>query len=559
MTSLLLASTLFVGLAAPVAKVDLTVDVRNGEVLRGERQFRVTVASTHPVTQVEFYVGADLRDNDTSTPYEFRLDTLTEDDGELKLRFRAYTTEGETGERVITVRVDNGLAKGVDHHVAEGLEHIRESRWNEAITSGRIALKIDPQSSAARIVMARANLGRNVLDMAQKFAEDAMREEETVDGLNLLSAIHLQRAFATVGRGAERADVLATVRNAYNAAVDSRRKALDKTLDAMPEPTRETLIPYADAAIRAGRYSLAISTLQPEFERDTRRAEIANRLAFAQMRAGRVPDASRTMTVHRREGELDAYGYALLAVVEADQNRVAQSDDAMREALLTDANHLGVQTAQAYIALRRNRTQTLQQLSTSLARDHGQRSDVNFFLMAVLNRLGQYQDARRAFERAVLAEPTNFDAYIEHGNESITIALTRQLDPKDFQHQVATAQVMYEAALRARPSSPQALAGVAIAHLFQNNPAEAAKMARAAIAASPTYAAGHYTLAAALQAQARATTGDNTRLRTEATAANRRAGELDRLALEGRTVPDAATAFRYFDTGGRTPVMSAPQ
>ena len=34
---------------------------------------------------VEFYVGNDLRESDTSTPYEFKLDTLTEPDGDLKV------------------------------------------------------------------------------------------------------------------------------------------------------------------------------------------------------------------------------------------------------------------------------------------------------------------------------------------------------------------------------------------------------------------------------------------------------------------------------------------
>ena len=49
-------------------KAVLTVNAKEGETLTGERTFRVTVQSSAPVTQVEFYVGEDLRDSDTSTP-----------------------------------------------------------------------------------------------------------------------------------------------------------------------------------------------------------------------------------------------------------------------------------------------------------------------------------------------------------------------------------------------------------------------------------------------------------------------------------------------------------
>ncbi len=76
-TAFVLATALLLG--SP--KVEINVNTEEGQSLSGVHVFRLTVTSDHPVSQVEFYVGSDLRETDTSTPYEFMLDTLTEKDG----------------------------------------------------------------------------------------------------------------------------------------------------------------------------------------------------------------------------------------------------------------------------------------------------------------------------------------------------------------------------------------------------------------------------------------------------------------------------------------------
>ena len=82
-----------------IAPVEISVNINQGEILSGERAFKVSVSADDPVTKVEFYVGGDLRDNDTSTPYEFKLDTLAEPDGDLKIKFSAYTSQGTSGTK----------------------------------------------------------------------------------------------------------------------------------------------------------------------------------------------------------------------------------------------------------------------------------------------------------------------------------------------------------------------------------------------------------------------------------------------------------------------------
>ena len=141
MTASLIAMAVL-GLAQAGAPV-LNLDVKDRDAVSGERKFRVLVESKSPISQVEFYVGSDLRDTDTSTPYEFKIDTLEMDDGDVKLTFAAYTSDGKSTKKAVTVKVDNGVSKGAAFHIQQAEELLRNSKWDEAITAGRIALKAE--------------------------------------------------------------------------------------------------------------------------------------------------------------------------------------------------------------------------------------------------------------------------------------------------------------------------------------------------------------------------------------------------------------------------------
>ncbi|MEZ5162384.1 MAG: Ig-like domain-containing protein [Fimbriimonadaceae bacterium] len=56
----------------------MTTNLTDGQAIAGTFQFEVRVQSEALVTNVEFYVGDDLRSTDSSTPYNFMLDTLEE-------------------------------------------------------------------------------------------------------------------------------------------------------------------------------------------------------------------------------------------------------------------------------------------------------------------------------------------------------------------------------------------------------------------------------------------------------------------------------------------------
>lgn len=537
------------GLSAPATEI--TINATEGEIVAGERTFRVTVKSDTPVLQVEFYVGEDLRENDTSTPYEFKVDTLGFDDGDLRLGFVAHTQEGNPVRKNLRVSVDNGLSKGADFHVDRARDLVSNSKWDDAIQAARIALKVKSGYAPARMAMARAYFGKGVLDSAQRYVEDVLAATpDNAEALELHSVVLLQQAFNTYNRGGDRNQTIGVIQRALKAAVESRRKNLDAGLERMLPITDANRVRYSDEAIKAGRYSAAIGALAPALRADNRDNALANRVAYAQIRAGRFADAKTTLGDVVKFGALDAYGYALMAVIESHGGSPSGSDDAMREAILSDAEDLGVRTAQAYIALRRNNAPVLARLAADLARDQGGRSEVNFYLTALSHKLNRYEDSRRFFERAVMSEPTNYDMYIERANESMTIAESSTLPATDKELELRMARVLFETALECKGDSYEALTGLALVSLRQGRTDEAVRMARAATGAGPSYPAGHFTLSAALAAAGNA---------SDAAAAVTRAGKLDVPNLDGRGVPTTDMAWRYFTQLGRTPLLAAPK
>jgi tetratricopeptide (TPR) repeat protein len=613
----LLATAILALLSPQKGTVQVKVNAQNGATITGERTFRVTVQANNPVTGVEFYVGNELRDKDTSTPYEFTIDSLGEQDGNLKLRFKAFTTEGESGEAAVTVKIDNGTSKGLDFHLKAGEEALQESKYDLAVTSGRIALRIDPKSNAARVIVARGYLGKGAYDKAQKFAEDAATEDPNNQAAaDLLSTIKLRQAFNTMSRDTDRKETLATIREALKSAVETRRKYVDSQFDKLGTPDEASVIPYSDAALAAGRYSAALNVLEPVFKKDNRRTDVANRIAFAEMRLGRYADALNTLNELKKYGQPDAYSYAALAVLFAEAGDPDGSDAALKDALISGPDDPAVLSAQAYLALkfvrhtlvgkttlllnyddiggsdvnaRAESRKTMRSALDQLEKASGQRSTVSFFASALNNKLEEFGRGTTYFERAVLDDPLNVDAYVEQGNRSLGTALNGKPSPDELDQRLGAARAYYEAALAARPDSAQALAGLSLVSSMEKKYDEGIRWGEAATAAGPSYAAGYVVLGTAynLAAAAKRAEADAIRKQSNAggtTNAERQANELKarqveaqgstyaRLArevpakatkldprLEGYELTRAVAGWRYLYTGGRVPTLPQPK
>lgn len=533
-----------------LADVRVEVDVATGATIAGETKFTVLVRSDELVTSVEFYVGDDLRDSDESTPYEFVLDTIAEDEGPIQVRFLAFTDKGTRAEKKLSLIIDNGIAKGVDFHVARGEELLTDSQWDDALDAGRVALKCKAGHSGALALMARAYFGKGVLASAQKFAEDAVdADPENADAQNLLAGIQLQRSFATFTRGGEKDDTLAIIKQALTKAVETRQRVLQSRLDRFTPTTDENERQYVDAALDAARYALAIRQLDRMFRRNTADAAVANRYVYALARAGRFREALATSEINEKAGGIDATGWALKAVLLEMRGQTDAALQAEREASLAGGSSLAVQSARAFLALLRGRSPVLAEIAKSMAEQAGANSEVLFYDSVVNFQLGEIEASRRSFEQGMLAEPTNYDLLIERANQSISVAARSGISDEDQMYQLKVAGTMLEAALVAKPESFEALTGLSLVRLFENKFREAATLAEAAIRAGAEYAAAQYALAAALNRL------DDPARASRAVVA---AGKLDAANLDGASIPTPLVAWQYYRRWGRVPLLPLP-
>lgn len=561
------------------------IEVKGGEALTGEVTFVVKPVTTNPIQAIELYVGDDLRETDGSTPYEFKLDTLAEEDGNIKLRFKGFTSEGENAEKVLTLNIDNGVSLGADAHVEKGNALIAESKYDEAITEGRIALKADKDSKPARLLLGRANFAKGAYDKAQKYAEDVLEvDKKNREARELLISLNVQRAFAATSKAtADRRETVDTIKKSLMTAAKMRSTIREEDLDAMKKDPNS--IEFLDAAIKARRYALVVDTLEKTIPNQYKRTDIVNRLIFSYLMLSRVNQADGLLKNLKKFGEYDAYSYALLAVNQAELGDDNGSDEAIKEAILNSPDSLGVKTAQAYIAIKRDRAKALADAASSLLRENEGRSEAFYFAAALANKLNQINKGRANFEKAIKADAADHDMYVEQGNEAISLALTPNLPSADKDYQFEFAKAMYSTALECRPSSGQALAGIGIASMYQKRFDEAVKFTEAATKASSNYAAGFYAYAAALaakdgelaksytavvNAQSKDPGNDSYRKQRAAIEALRpallktrteamlRAEGLDARNLKGRSTPTTDNVFKYFNTTGRTPVISTP-
>ncbi len=521
--------------------------VKSGDAISGEIQFRAVVQTDHPIQAVEFYVGDDLRESDSSTPYEFKLDTLGEEDGTIKVRFKAFTSEGQNAEKVLNLTIDNGISKGADYHVNKGMEYFTNGKFDDAITEGRIAQKADKNSLGARLLLANANLRKGSYDKAQKFAEDALEvDKNNRQAKEIIISLKVVQAFNAVSRTNEdRRDVIDSIRKGLSEAIKFRTSLLEGEVERLSGNKLSN--EYLDAAIRARRYSLVIDSVAPALKGSYKNNDFNNRLAYAYLMTNQVSKADELLRNVKKFGEYDGYTFALAAVVSVENGNDTMADDMIKEALLNAPDSLGLRTAQAYIALKRDKPRSLADAANSLVRDNDSRSEAYYFAAALSNRLKNVEVGRKYFEKAIRADAIDHDMYIEQGNEAIALGLTPGLNSKDKDYAFEYARALYDLALQCRPSSGQALAAVALVDIFQHKYKEAESYGEAATKAAPDYAAAWYLYAAALSVR-----------QQDARAALAKASALDARNLQGRAMPDANLAFRYFNTTGRTPVLSPP-
>lgn len=547
-----LLSSLLAAVLAATAFADIKINssIKNGDKLTGVVEIRVTVVSDSPINQVEFYVNDELRSTDTSTPYTFTIDTVLEKEGPLTLEIAAFAANGDSKRIKLNLLVDNEVGKGAKYHTDNAIKFLQVSKFDEAIRACRIALKANENYVPAKITMARAFLGKGILDEAEKWAEDAYLSEESVDTAELLSGIHVERAFRTISISGEKGDALKIIATSLKNAVIYKRKANELRLKALGKLTEENRLAMVDLYIANNEYSAARRLLREKWNDFKPDNAIGNRLVFVEMRSGRMKEAWEILKALETRGTPDEVTYALFAAGYAYYRNYDKASEALRNAVLAGTESPIVTTAAAYLAVRKGDLNAIGSQINDMLRKNITDPEVYFYLSVLQYYNGNYAESRENFKKTVIQNPLLFDAYIQRGYEALASALAKGVEAKDKEILLEQARVYMEIALEAKPDAAEALNGLAIMNMFLNKNEEALRYAEAATRAGGQYPWTWFTYSAAL---------DLNKKSVEAQNAVDKAGELDFVVLKGRAIPSKEEAWIYTFRNGRIPTLIAPK
>lgn len=533
-----------------MADIQVTTSIKDGDRLSGVVEVRVTVRSESQVNVVEFYVDGDLRGTDSSTPYVFMLDTVLEKEGPMVMEIHVYTAKGEDKKIKLNLVVDNDIKKGAAYHTENAIKFMQISKFDDAIRACRIALKADEDYVPAKLTMARAFLGKNVYDEAQKWAEDAFITEESVESAELLSTINADQAFSVLSMSGERGDALKEILNRLKNAVTYKKTAHNLRIKALGAVTDANRLQVVDVHIRNNDYGAARRLLREKWNELQPELSIGNRLLFVEMRSGRMKEAMEVGAAIEKHGAPDEVTYALMSGLHAFYRQYDKASEYLRNAILAGQESPTTITAAAYIAFRRNDTNAMNSQVQELLRRNIAEPETFFYLSTLQFYAGDFMASRDNFRKAVKQNPLLFDSFIQRAFEAMALSQRPNVSAEEKDVFMMQAKGYMEIALTARPESSEALNGLAIIYLLQKDYDQALRNAEAAVRAGPQYPWTWFTYSAALDAK---------RMTVDAQKAVDTAGSLDTVVLKGRAIPTVQETWSYTVTNGRIPTLYPPK
>lgn len=543
---ILAVATLF--LISRPGEIKINPNVKEGDAIAGTFTVVVTCQADKTITQVEFYLDDNLINSDSSTPYECKIDTLAEKEGEHVIAVAAYSTDGSSKTAKVKIKIDNKLDLGAKHHTELGEAALREKKYDEAIAAGRVALKAEAKYVPALIVLGRAYIGLSVFDEAQKYIEDATdKEPDNRFAWDMLSQLHVRKALEIRANPGDASKAETDEKNAFMAAVDATRKSLELQLKSLGKPTAENRAQRYGLLLLLGDLSGARDAYKEVVEAELDNADAVNKLMYVHVRRGELAEAQKLFDRLSRKGTADSTSYAIAATLASLTGDDTKADERIQQAIKLDRTNVVVKLAQAFVTVDRNKLSSVRALAGDLATSDFVDPEVQYYLGRIDYELREFEGSRAAYENALLQNPMMPEVYVSRGLELLKQAQGKSGAEKD--RPIRLAQNFFDIALKCKAELPDALLGKGLALAMTGKKADAHKLATAAQAVGGQNAWVNY-VASGLQAYAGSS---DLASRSMTKAMKQNPG-----AIRITAIPSVPEAFRFMTRFGRTPVLGRP-
>jgi tetratricopeptide (TPR) repeat protein len=324
-TAVLILSLLLPRLPAPVLSVNIKDNALVGDIVT----VTAMASSEAGITRVEFSVDDQLKATAMKRPYEYKWDTIDEEEGRHTLIIAAFDTDGKTATKRIKLEVDNGLSMGVKPHADKALAGFRKADFETAFLEGRKAYRIKNSDPDAIRAMAAGVGGRGDINRAIDLLEKPQNINNQVigdpkifpladkDSLEVRGYFHLRRAALAADKGAS--PELATV-------FDLGRRSMAihalETKAAHPTPYKTAVeqIIVGDALFAQGAFEAALEAYRagPAPPKDT---SSINHQALALIMMDRLVEAETILQEQITSGKANDATHAIMGAIYLHQHK----------------------------------------------------------------------------------------------------------------------------------------------------------------------------------------------------------------------------------------------
>jgi tetratricopeptide (TPR) repeat protein len=389
-------------LAQPKSDATITVNLDDGATIKGIVKVVARVQSEKLVERVEFQVDGALREVDDSTPYEYEWDTVTDTEGERRLKIVAFLEGNRSVAKEMRLVIDNGVGQGAPYHYEQARAAFADGKFDDALYHTRVALKADSTHRESRVLQIQTllRLGR------------AAEADESVEDLARLYPDTLETQELRVAASLRRAKSARNERELLRNALDAQHKINQMRLKTLGDArTPDAIVARTLLLIPEGQASVSINDLLQLTEREPSNPRYLNLLAYAYLNAGRLRDVMVITNTAVRRGVATDYTYAIRGLAAALLNDTREQERAFEEARKIDKESRPLLAAQANLAMLGRRATAVGRLAAQAQGLSDNTPQVAFlrYWSFVNNR--EFDRAKDAFWRVLDLDPLMAEAY----------------------------------------------------------------------------------------------------------------------------------------------------
>src|SRR5258706_606835 len=338
----------------------ITVNVKSDSVVADILKVVAMPASEAGIQRVEFSIDDQLRATVMKPPYEYKWDTIDENEGRHTLIISAYDTEGKAASKRIKVEIDNQLNLGVKPHADKAIAAFRTGDYETCFLEGRTAHRvkqydIDAIRAHAAAIGVKGDLNKALDELEkvpvvqnQRMADASLFPLNDRAAIELRGAFHLRRAALQPNNAQDKELAMAYDlgrRLAPMVVADIRKEH--------PEPFKTVADQFAvgDALFATGNYDEALNIYRAK-PADPNAPSTVNRMALAMIYQGRLHEAELMMTDYAASDKANDASQAVLGFIYLHQRKYARARSRVESGASRHSTSCLVVMAHADLALK---------------------------------------------------------------------------------------------------------------------------------------------------------------------------------------------------------------